>query len=75
MDTSLQTCNFSPSCSRRALSVISEHDLCAPNELGLRLIIRAALEAQTLLFNAAVVKPESQRLGTFFDAFVLECVR
>jgi hypothetical protein len=75
MDSSLQTRSFSLSYFQRALNVISEHDLRAPDEVGLRLIIAAALEAQALLFNAALVKPEFQRLNELFDAFVLECAR
>jgi hypothetical protein len=63
------------SCLQRALNVILEHDLRVPDEMSLRQIIKAALEAQTLLFNAAVVKPEFHRLNTFFEAFVLECAR
>jgi hypothetical protein len=74
MNYNLQPPYFS-SCLQRALDVISEHDLRAPDEITLRQIIKAALEAQTLLFNAAVVKPESHRLNTFFEAFVLECAR
>jgi hypothetical protein len=75
MDSSLQARSFYPSYLRRAMNVILEHDLRAPDEVRLELILRAALEAQALLFNAAVVKLESHRLNTFFEAFVLECAR
>jgi hypothetical protein len=75
MNGSLQPPSLSLSYVQRALNVISEDDLRAPDEKTLRQIIKAALEAQTLLFNAAVVKLESHRLNTFFEAFVLECAR
>ena len=75
MDSSLHARSSSPSCLRRAMNAISEHDLHAPDEVRLELILRAALEVQTLLFNAAVVRPESQKLNALFEAFVVECIR
>jgi hypothetical protein len=75
MDSSLHARRFYPSYLRRAINVILEHDLRAPDEVRLELILRAALEAQALLFHAAVVKPESQKLNALFEAFVVECVR
>jgi hypothetical protein len=75
MNGHLHAPGFSPSYIQRALNVISEHDLRAPDEVGLEIIVKAAFEAQTLFFAVALLKPDSQRLGTFFDSFVLECAR
>jgi hypothetical protein len=75
MESSLQTRSFSPSYIQRALNVISEHDLRAPDEGGLEIIVKNAFEAQTLFFGVALLKPDSHRLGAFFDWFVLECIR
>jgi hypothetical protein len=75
MNGRLNAPGFSPSYIQRALNIISEHDLRAPDNVGLEIIVKAAFEAQTLFFGVALLKPDSHKLGTFFDAFVLECVR
>jgi len=74
MESSLHA-RSTPSCLRRATNVILEHDLRVPDEVRLELILRAALEVQILFFNAAVTRPESQKLNALFEAFVVECVR
>jgi hypothetical protein len=75
MNSNLQPTIHSLSFVQRALNVILEHDLRAPDDICLRIIVAAAFEAQTLFFGVALVKPDTHRLGTFFDSFVLECAR
>jgi hypothetical protein len=59
---------------RRALNVLSEHDVASPDEVHLEIIVTAALEARRLFFAVATEKPADPVLAIFFDGFVLTCV-
>jgi hypothetical protein len=60
--------------TRRALSVLSEHEVAPPNEVHLDSIVAAALEARNLFFAVATEEPTASMLGIFFDGFVLNSV-
>ena len=59
---------------RRALNVLSEHDVASPDEVHLEIIVAAALEARRLFFAVATEKPTDPVMAIFFDGFVLTCV-
>jgi hypothetical protein len=61
----------SPAC--RALNVFADNDLVAPEHDHLELIGRFAVQAQLLLFTAAMHYPDEDRLNRFFNEFVLAC--
>jgi hypothetical protein len=59
---------------RRALNVLSEHDVPPPDEAHLDIIVAAALEARSLFFAVATEEPTDSLLAIFFDGFVLNSV-
>jgi hypothetical protein len=66
--------NYAPQSSVcRALNVFADNDLDAPEHDHLELITRFAVQAQLLLFTAAMCEPDQARLDQFFNEFVLAC--
>ena len=66
--------SYSPQSSVcRALNVFAENDLVAPEYGHLELIAHFAVEAELLLFTAAMYPPDEDRLIAFFNEFVLAC--
>ena len=61
----------SPVC--QTLNVFTDNDLVAPEHDHLELIARFAVQAQLLLFTAAMYHPDQDRLNHFFSQFVLAC--
>jgi hypothetical protein len=55
------------------LNVFADNDLVAPEHDHLELIAHFALQAQLLLFTAAMYDPDEDRLNRFFNEFVLAC--
>ena len=66
--------SYSPQSSVcRALSVFTDNDLVAPEYGHVELIARFAVQAQLLLFTAAMFHPDEDQLNRFFNEFVLAC--
>ena len=59
---------------RRALNVLSEHDVPPPDDVHMEIIVIAALDARSLFFAAATETPTDSLLAIFFDGFVLNSV-
>jgi hypothetical protein len=69
--------NHSPSVARylrHAVQILSEQDLAIPDWDQLTLIVRCALDAQSLFFAASIHDPSRTKLRQFFESFVLSCV-
>jgi hypothetical protein len=59
---------------RYAVQILSEYDMSLPEMGRLRLIVDAALSAQSFFFTAALHDPGKTDLYHFFELFVLSCV-
>ena len=60
--------------TRRARELLERLQECIPEDDRLRVIVKAAVEARTLIFVAALAEPTTNDLDGYFDDFVIRSV-
>jgi hypothetical protein len=58
---------------RRALNILANSDILAPEKDRLESVVRLALDAQQAYFSAALFHPDERQLDHFFEEFIQLC--